>query len=352
VPGAVVDELMRGFAGAALTTLPDGRVALSGGPSNALVVFDPRTRTFSSPGLIVPRAFHAAIATGDEDVLLAGGCASVDPTCQARRTTALYHLNDIGNPVLDTTLPTGARVAAQLFDLGVQLDGRRRYLLAGGTGDLGRADRFALGDDGAEAVRGGRVQPAALDGGAVLTAFADDAPATAASGAAAVYAPEGAAAAAIAKAPDLKGVRLIALEDGRVVGFGGDTAGRVLTYDPTRDAWTAAPGAGDRPGPLTAPSLARLIDGTVLVIDGTVSSVGSAETGEDGSSTLPVDITMADGANVPDGLPVDVEDPTVLRSTPDASTRIFGVHGWGTGAGAAAACERPFIIINHHGEHR
>jgi len=46
-------------------------------------------------------------------------------------------------------------------------------------------------------------------------------------------------------------------------------------------------------------------------IDGTVSSVGSAETGEDGSSTLPVDITMADGANVPDGLPVDVEVTTV-----------------------------------------
>ena len=273
VPDAVVDELGRGFAGAALAPLPDGRVALSGGPSSALVVFDPATRTFSSPALIIARAYHAAIATGDQDVLLAGGCTSVgDPMCPSRRQSAVYHLSDIGNPEFAAVLPTGARIGPQLFDLGVQLDGRRRYLLAGGTGDLGRADRLTLDDAPVEVVRGGRVQPAALDGGAVLTAFTDDAPTTAASGAAAVFAPDATAAAPIAKAPDLKGVRLIALEDGRVVGFGGDTAGRVLTYDPTRDAWTAAPGAGDRPGPLTAPSLARLIDGTVLVIDGTVSS--------------------------------------------------------------------------------
>jgi peptidoglycan hydrolase-like protein with peptidoglycan-binding domain len=46
-------------------------------------------------------------------------------------------------------------------------------------------------------------------------------------------------------------------------------------------------------------------------IDATVTSIGSAETGEDGSSTLPVDITMAEGADVADGLPVDVEVTTV-----------------------------------------
>jgi hypothetical protein len=272
VPEAVVDTV-NGFTGAVLATLPDGRVAVSGGSSNALFVFDPATRAFSSPGLIVSRSFHGAIATGDADVLLAGGCASVtEPMCQSRRQTARYRLSDIGTPMLVTVLPTGPRIAAQLFDVGIQLDGRRRYLLAGGTGDLGRADRFALDDIDVEPVRGGRVQPAALDGGAVLTAFADDGPATAASGAAAVFAPDGGAAQPIAKAPDLKGVRLIALEDGRVAGFGGDPTGRVLSYDPMRDAWTAGLGEGDRPGALTAPSLARLVDGTVLVIDGTVSN--------------------------------------------------------------------------------
>ncbi|HSR97643.1 MAG TPA: hypothetical protein VLM79_11360, partial [Kofleriaceae bacterium] len=268
VPEALVDD-MRGFAGAALATLPDGRVALVGGPSNALVVFDPVTRAFSTPALIVARAFHAAIATGPDDVLVAGGCAGSDETCTPRRQTALYHLADIGEPVLTAVLPNGARIGAQLFDLGVQLDGKRRFLLAGGTGDVGRADRFALDDVNAEVLRGGRVQPAALDGGAVLTAFADDATAA---GAASVYAPDAAAAQTVGKPPDLKGVRLIALEDGRVAGFGGDAMGRVLTYDPTRDAWTAAlPETGERPGALTAPSLARLADGSVLVIDGIAS---------------------------------------------------------------------------------
>jgi hypothetical protein len=49
--------------------------------------------------------------------------------------------------------------------------------------------------------------------------------------------------------------------------------GRVLTYDPTRDAWSAAlPSSDERTGMLTSPSLARLSDGTVLVIDSAVSS--------------------------------------------------------------------------------
>lgn len=271
VPEALVDG---GFVGAALATLPDGRVAVTGGSANALAVFDPQTRSFSTPALIVPRSFHAAIAISDQDVLLAGGCSTPsDQGCQPRRQSSLYHLTDVANPVLAAVLPTGARVAGRLFDLGVQLDGRRRFLLAGGTGDAGRADRMVLADEPAEAVRGGRVQPAALDGGAVLTAFSDDAPATPASGAAAVVAPDASAAQMIAKAPDLKGVRLIALEDGRVAGFGGDPMGRVLTYDPTRDAWsTALPSSNERTGMLTSPSLARLPDGTVLVIDGAVSN--------------------------------------------------------------------------------
>jgi len=318
VPEAIIDDV-RGFTGAALATLPDGRVMLSGGPSNALVLFDPRTRTFSTPALIVSRAFHAAIATGDQDVLLAGGCALVtDPMCQSRRTTALYHLNDIGNPELDTVLPTGPRISPQLFDLGVQLDGRRRYLLAGGTGDVGRADRFALGDDAAEAVRGGRVQPAALDGGAVLTAFTDDAPATMPSGAAAVHAPDATAAVPVAKAPDLKGVRLIALEDGRVAGFGGDATGRVLTYDPTRDAWAIALPAGDRPGALIAPSLARLVDGSVLVIDGTVSNrVWLYRPSLVGPASGSVTVTPVSGAAR--GVLTAPDPTTVMRTTGPAA---------------------------------
>jgi hypothetical protein len=49
-------------------------------------------------------------------------------------------------------------------------------------------------------------------------------------------------------------------------------------------------------------------------IDATVTAVGTVETDADGSSSIPVDITMADGATVADGLPVDVKVTTVAAS--------------------------------------
>jgi hypothetical protein len=265
----------QGLTGAALATLDDGRVAVLGGPEHVLLVFDPASRRFTiGPVLIAPRAFHAAIAAGAQDVVVAGGCFTVAggqcsgvPIHQVQR----YHVDRIGDP--DTAgLPAtnGVRIGAQLFDLGVQLDGHRRYLLAGGRGDPGLADRFELADEQATVLAGGHAQPAALDGGAVLTAFADDA--SPADGAAAIYAPDASQAYAIASAPEAPGMRLIALEDGRVAGFGGDPThdlARVVTYDPTRDAWT--PGA-DQPDLLTAPALVRLADGSILVLGGAVSA--------------------------------------------------------------------------------
>ncbi|HEX8109303.1 MAG TPA: hypothetical protein VF516_16335, partial [Kofleriaceae bacterium] len=185
VPSALVDP--QGFAGAALATLPDGRVALTGGPGSVFIVFDPTRRAFvTDPTKINGRAFHAAIATGDQEVLLAGGCTDVTmQRCDgvAKMQTERYRLGMLSEPVFSPVLASGFRTGAQLFDLGVQLDGARRYLLAGGitaaslasVGTPGRADRFALDDqDPAEVVMGGHAQPAALDGSAVLTAFAED----------------------------------------------------------------------------------------------------------------------------------------------------------------------------------
>jgi len=223
------------------------------------------------PLRIASRALHAAIATGADEVIVAGGCFGVaDHECSGvpLHQVQRYHVSKTGPP--DTVgLPAtnGQRVNAQLFDLGVQLDGQRRYLLAGGSDDPG-ADRFALTSEPATALPGGHAQPVALDGGAVLTAFAADAATR--DGRAAVYAPDAAAAQPIAPAPDLSGVRLIGLEDGRVVGFGGDPDGGVLTYDPTRDAWTTARPM-TRPGVMTAPALVRLADGAILVVGGAVS---------------------------------------------------------------------------------
>jgi hypothetical protein len=277
VPAVLVDDV-QGFTGTALAPLPDGRVAVIGGPHNAFVVFDPVSRTFATdPVLIDPRAFHAAIAIGDQDVVVAGGCSAVaGGQCSGlpRRQMLRYHLSKLGVPDPVTRLPDSQnlRVGAQLFDLGVQGDGHRGYLLAGGTGDAGLSDRFAVEDAVVTTVPGGHVQAVALDGGAVLTAFAaDDATGD---GKAAVYAPEAAAARTITAAPNTRRVRLIALEDGRVAGFGGDVGdppGRVLIYDPTRDSWRPAVTTGS-PGPLAAPALARLDDGSVLVAGGGVSA--------------------------------------------------------------------------------
>jgi hypothetical protein len=273
VPPAIVDRV-QGLAGAALATLPDGRVALIGGAGNGFAVFDPATRELTgAQALPESRAFHAAIAVAD-DVLVAGGCSAVEVSqCGgvSRRQILRYRLDQIGDP--DRALPTTGdmRIGSRLFDLGVQLGGRHEYLLLGGSGRPELAERFALDDAAATTLTGGQAQPVALDGGAVLAAFAPDG--AVASGAAAVYAPGAAAPRPIAPAPDLTSVRLIALEDGRIAGFGGDPMGRVLLYDPTRDAWEAAvPASGDRPGAMTAPSLVRLGDGSVLVLGGTRSS--------------------------------------------------------------------------------
>jgi peptidoglycan hydrolase-like protein with peptidoglycan-binding domain len=46
-------------------------------------------------------------------------------------------------------------------------------------------------------------------------------------------------------------------------------------------------------------------------VDGTVATVGTVETGDDGSTSIPVDVTMAGGTDVPDGMPVDVHATTV-----------------------------------------
>lgn len=276
VPQILTDEV-QGFVGAALATLPDGRVALIGGPHDAFVVFDPEGRAFATdPALIESRAFHAALATGEREVIVAGGCSETAAgQCSgvARHQVVRYSLDRISDPAPTALLPmTSRRIGAQLFDLGIQLDGQHPYLLTGGSGDPGLSDRFTLTrDELATTLPGGHAQAALLDGGAVLTAFGSDT--ATATGAAAVYAPEAAAAIRIASALDDRFVRLIALEDGRVAGFGGDPEAGVQIYDPTRDAWGAKLRAPlDAPGASGAPSLARLDDGTVLVIGGAVSS--------------------------------------------------------------------------------
>lgn len=248
VPTTLVDPV-NGLAGGVLTDLPDGRVALSGTASYALALFDPATRTFSTPSLFDHRAFHAAIAPSDAELFIVGGCADVtDGACSgpALRTGFTYQLADLDERTRGPTLPD-TRVGGQLFALGPQRDGKPRYWLAGN----GAADRFALDEESATTVTGLHAKVIVLDGGALLTAE---------SGAASIVPPEADAAVARALAPALDGA-LVSLEDGSVVAIGT----RVIRYVPTNDTWIAGPTS---PAVFDSPVATRLSDGSVLVFGG------------------------------------------------------------------------------------
>lgn len=280
VPPEIVDP-SNGLAGFVLTELPDGRVVMTGG-ARLLSIFDPAVvpRAFSSPQVFAgeQRAFHAAIALDRDHVMLAGGCTDVaNGACAGLflTNTRIYALADLGHPVLGPMLASDAQhVSSRLVGLGVQADGRDGYLLAGGVIDpLGgtpfAGERFETGDSATTPVAV-QAQAAALDGGAVLTAYAPDA----VSSSVAVVVPDGAVA-AMSNAPPQQGTRLVALEDGTVASIGGDRLGgepdgAVHVYVPSSSTWRAvAPDPSVVVDPtLSEPSLLRLADGSVLVIGG------------------------------------------------------------------------------------
>jgi hypothetical protein len=257
VPAAFAD----GLVGAVLTPLPDGKVAMTGAVRGLLAVFDPADRTFGAAiALSQLRAFHGAAALDATHVIVSGGCAGICPATPLR-STIIYDLE--GNPQGGPNLPIGA-----LSEGGQLLDTGGDFVLAGGFGAPGEAYRFRLDDNEGEKLAGTAGQPALLDGGAVLTAFAPDGSATPAK--TAVIVAPGGGPIALRDGPALAGARTIALEDGSVLVVGG--APEIARYDPTRDGWDVhAPrvdSGAPAPPPWTAPALARLSDGAVLVVGG------------------------------------------------------------------------------------
>jgi hypothetical protein len=283
VPGVLGQA---GFVGAALAAMPDGRVVVSGGRQSVIAVYDPDADAFGETKLIIEgRAFHGAIAIDDTHLLTTAGCAEAAGACGAPRLDS--HVYDVDEPGGDNApgpMLAAGRVGATLFDTGLQRDGRRELVAAGGAAAAGAADgtaadRLALDEPAGTAIAGTFAQPAALDGGGVLTAFGSDG-AAAASGAASVIAPAAAAARAVGPAPALRGARLVALEDGRVLGVGGGQPA-VVRYDPTTELWQTLPfppGSPSRPDELVAPRLIRLADGSVLVLGGTIAGQPVART--------------------------------------------------------------------------
>lgn len=266
IPASLIDA-ENGLAGSVLTEMLDGRVALTGTASHALAYFDPKERKLTTPILFDRRAFHGALATDTEHLLILGGCTDVAlGTCAgpSLQSGFVYDLRDLARRERMPQLADAAqRLGARVLDLGVQRDGVRRFLLAGGFGDAGVADRFALEDDLTETVGGVHAQSTLLDGGSVLTAFDRDAqPPT---GAAAVLVPNGGLE-DVALAPAWTGARIVTLEDGSVLAFGGNV--NVARYVPTTNRWFVITPAGRSPGMIVAPVLTRLADGTLLVLGG------------------------------------------------------------------------------------
>jgi len=267
VPDALVDP-DNGLFGGVLTSLPDGRVVLTGTARGVLAIYDPATRAFGTPAVIDRRALHAAIALDADHLLVAGGCSGVvSQACDgvALRSTLVYQLSDlthIGGAVLGDGDP---RTNGALLDLGPRADdGAEAYVLASGNPEPGRAARFAVADADSDELDALPAQVVALDGGALLAAFGSDgAPA---SGVAVMIAPAATTASPIAGPPAAVGARLVVLEDGRALAAGGTADGAFVIYDPTLDVWTARVPAGDPVGAFVAPSLLRLADGSVLVL--------------------------------------------------------------------------------------
>jgi hypothetical protein len=274
-------ENLAGFAGVSLAPLPDGRVAMSGGAFQQIAIFDPATRAFVSSGGIEGRAYHTSIALDADRVLLAGGCpmlaGTTCPAAEPRRSSKIYDLANTLNPEVGPNLRV-SRLGAMVFDIGVQRDGQRGFVIAGGEApilaDPTGGDTILVGaaSDGYE-LSNVHAQAAQLDGGAVITAFGLDG--MPASGVASVIVPGQDAARPITAAFARDGARLVGLEDGRVLGVGGDPTGDVMVYDPTTDRWQTLAPAGDVPGALTAPSLLRLADGSVLVLGSPINGVAS-----------------------------------------------------------------------------
>ena len=328
VPGAY-DDPVNGLAGAVLTELHDGRVALTGTSRELRSYFDPTTLAITKTDAFDVRAFHAAYEIADDELLVMGGCASVtSAACSGplRHESYTYTLDALDKPRGHApTLPPGEmRLGGTIFDLGVQQDGVRRYVLSPGAGDPGQGDRFALDDFMTEPITGLHAQTVALDGGALLSADPSGA---------AVILPPGGVTEPITAAPAMTAAQLVTLEDGSVLALGD----QVLRYVPTTNLWQPVDAP---PAPLGGSRAVRLLDGSVFVLAGAQAfvyrpSLVGPQTGQltaapDGSQQGiltypdPTTLTRMDGKNLltGDGARVLVGGPKIATGAISASVRV------------------------------
>lgn len=266
---------IRGAIGIAAATLPDGRVVLTGGDRPLYTVFDPTSRTFSTPGgLFEVRAYHAAVALDDNTVLLAGGCGFLDENtheCTPVSTWSTTYRLDLR----DGALLDGPTVAVERIRPTAILESDRVIVVgghdeAGAPVDAERLDPWADPSSEGVIVSGAGGASAVLASGSVVAAFASEG-ATAA-GTVSVIVPGIDAARGQGAAPPRSGPTLTALEDGEVLIVGGRDDVPVARYRPGSGTVVAAAvdpvNGADDPIGRAGHGAARLPDGTVLIVGG------------------------------------------------------------------------------------
>ena len=264
-----------GALGVAAATLPDGRVVLVGGDRPVYTIFDPATRTFSTPGgLFEVRAYHAAVAIDEHTVLIAGGCGSLDEDtseCTPASTRARTFRLDLR----DGTLLDGPTLAVERIAPTALLEADR-VILVGGHDEAGapveaeRIEPWADPSSDGVVVPGAGGASAVLASGSVVAAFASEGATEA--GTVSVIVPGVDAARGQGAVAPRSGPTLTALEDGEVLIVGGRDDVPVARYRPGSGTVVAAAaepvdGAGNPLG-RAGHGAARLPDGTVLIVGG------------------------------------------------------------------------------------
>lgn len=272
------------FLGAVATTLADGRVVISGGPTGSYMVFDPETKRFGPPIVLEPRFFHGAVALGGDELLIAGGCRTLnDEACGTAARTTLRLRVDTDDLETGRTLGRDHVLPALLLDPGVAgsagsaARGASVLVLGSATAQglpVQAADRLDLDSGAASDVPGTYATAATLDSGAVLTGFSTGALAAITNSA--VLSPQ-LAAREIEDGPALRRVSLTTLEDGSVLALGQSDEDRpaAAVYRPTLNSWSPL----ELPPALVA-GLAGLADHRALLLeDGSVLIVGAGAPG-------------------------------------------------------------------------
>ena len=251
-----------GLVGATMTAMGDGRVVIAGGAEPAYQIFRSQDRRFG-PALFLGsgRAHHAAARLSGGQLLLAGGCESLDTdgACASGSALASTAILDID----DGAIAPGPPLSAPRTNAVAIREPGGGVVVLGGETDEGEpahaAERLDVESGRWETVDiGSAARAAPLVSGSVLAI--DE-------GGAAALVPYGASDAAEVGQVAGSGASATALDTGRVFVIGGGEAGLVAAATGRRANLGEQVGAAQAAGRRGHASI-RLRDGSVLIVGG------------------------------------------------------------------------------------